>query len=1406
MKNIKAQTKSVAIFFFLILIVTMGKAQEIEISARTNPSAVTKDKQNGVDFTLNEGYLTRPWQMIDLGGSIGSAGMQIKDLDNDSIDEIIVTGNTGHLHILKYNDEQYYDAWCRKIPSGIVQFIIEDLDNDLVDEIYVMSGDSELYCYKSDSMSILYTQNFNFSSVKKFQIADIDDDSTFEIIISSSDYSGDGMIAVYNLDTFEEEWVTTAFGSYDFEISDVDDDGIQEIVLSEGVIFDGFTHEIDWQYNEEFGRDISLSDIDNDGVDEIIGLSYSSITAFDGINNTPIWQFTTLDASDCFLVCDLEGDGIEEIITGGNQWGEISCYSSETHQLLWSIDNPEHGVTNIAIGDPDGDEVLEVMWGAGASSSGADNLFIASTEYFQIEWQSMDMDGPFYVSVGDLESDDLPEIFITSNESNSGYDGGNLLIFDGLNYQMINYLENLSGWGGLNLVKSGNINNTPQSEIIVGMSNNLIILDGSNFQQLFTSTTMGSINTLEILDIDNDNVTEIILGSSDGKVYILNGEDFSIEWQSINTGSGIGLLRVDDCDNDGELEIIFHGNNNILQVYGAETHYLEWQSVNISDISSFDISDLDRNGTKEFVISNEYGDILLVNCETHNIILDQNVSSEATSYLEVAPIDSSAFERILILNSRLQVLNGLDMSLIWESEIIGQEDPYYTPKGNIHVCDIDMNQKMDILVGNIYGVIQYECSIPYPDITPPTIKQYNPESDFTNASIDIQMQVLFSEEISTEQSIIDNIALLNNNNETIEFDIQYTYNEDISQLLILPQNLLNPDDEITVTISGLLTDTSENGLDGNGNGISEGSPLDDFSWSFFTGTGIDTIPPEHVLIQVEPDTLWKGINVTLDAIFSDSSSYAMSPIIAAEIFIDELGANGEGIPLPSIDGYLNSVYEVCSKVINTENFSNGEHTIYVHAKDLCGNWSAFESVELYILTEMQSNWNMYSQNAQHTSYNPSDTTKYPLKFKWSKNLSSNRLYEPIIINNSIYTTSGGGWSSPSSAYGINLFNGEIIWETNLGNAYTITGPSFGYGTVFLQVGIDNDYGTSVYAFDAITGNEIWASPFGSQWEEYLPPTIYDNKVLINGGHYGGAYAFHVQTGQEIWFHDLTQYDSWTPAAYNGIVYTFTGGSYYANLVAINANTGITIWEKTDIPYDWGGYSMNTAPVIDTSNKIIFVTSDDYIHAINIETQNVVWYKSGSFGTSPALGSTNIYIINNGQLNVYDKITGNLQWTCQNMYGITTPPILSNGHVILSSEQQVKIFNIASHDEVWSFDHGGKIAVGNSHLILSTNDGVMYCFESDLSIGINDNPLQEDMTLSPNPTKDFLKVSFPSRVSDKMELSIFNSMGQSVLSEHFPSINAGYDFIRLDVSSFNKGIYILNIEASQNTYTKKFVVE
>lgn len=69
-------------------------------------------------------------------------------------------------------------------------------------------------------------------------------------------------------------------------------------------------------------------------------------------------------------------------------------------------------------------------------------------------------------------------------------------------------------------------------------------------------------------------------------------------------------------------------------------------------------------------------------------------------------------------------------------------------------------------------------------------------------------------------------------------------------------------DLITVVLSGTIPQEGGSGLDGNGNGIDEGSPADDYSWSFRTGTQ-DLQPPALAIGIAQNPVLTRYMDIYL---------------------------------------------------------------------------------------------------------------------------------------------------------------------------------------------------------------------------------------------------------------------------------------------------------------------------------------------------------------------------------------------------------------------------------------------------------------------------------------------------------------------------------------------------------------
>jgi hypothetical protein len=115
-------------------------------------------------------------------------------------------------------------------------------------------------------------------------------------------------------------------------------------------------------------------------------------------------------------------------------------------------------------------------------------------------------------------------------------------------------------------------------------------------------------------------------------------------------------------------------------------------------------------------------------------------------------------------------------------------------------------------------------------------------------------------------------------------------------------------------------------------------------------SGVSAAPnPTNGVLPFNAST--PAVRVTAATISDPIAGSVRSNIAAAEAFIDTAGAAGSGIPLAAADGVFNSPSEpgyTDIPLATVLQMTNGNHTIYVHARDAAGNWGATGSTVLTV--------------------------------------------------------------------------------------------------------------------------------------------------------------------------------------------------------------------------------------------------------------------------------------------------------------------------------------------------------------------------------------------------------------------------------------------------------------------------
>jgi outer membrane protein assembly factor BamB len=478
----------------------------------------------------------------------------------------------------------------------------------------------------------------------------------------------------------------------------------------------------------------------------------------------------------------------------------------------------------------------------------------------------------------------------------------------------------------------------------------------------------------------------------------------------------------------------------------------------------------------------------------------------------------------------------------------------------------------------------------------------------------------------------------------------------------------------------------------------------------------------------------------------------------------------------------------------------------------------------------ERDWQQFQYNAQHAGCNPAAQVQFPMQLRWVN------FYEKGIQINQITVVDGKAivtywytdksepiWFRRGILRCLDAGTGQEIWSHDYRDIHSLNQATSSYGYVYLQ--ISNNFGSRLIAYDLLTGAQVWSSPFESQWEYFLPPTIYDSLVLIEGGFYGGMYVFDAITGQEQWAVSLCQWERWTPAAYRDTAFSYTCG--YLTLRDIHTDRALV--RLSTLPSgspgeleDVSGYVMGSAPVIDSSAGIAYCMWQASFGAIDYRNGQLLWRWLGDFdyrteGTTPAMYDHCAYALDTGRLVVYDGYTGAILWQAAGYDNyndpLCYPPVIASGHVFVSDSRAVYAFNIETHAMDWKTTPGGVVSIAGDMMYVGTSNGAVYACGS-ASTAVEDGRSGEGLPLTyelkqsyPNPFNATTVIGFDLPRNSHVRIDLYNTLGQRVKTLIDAKLPAGSQAVEWDGTDAHKmpvasGTYLCRFTTEDVVQTKK----
>lgn len=346
-------------------------------------------------------------------------------------------------------------------------------------------------------------------------------------------------------------------------------------------------------------------------------------------------------------------------------------------------------------------------------------------------------------------------------------------------------------------------------------------------------------------------------------------------------------------------------------------------------------------------------------------------------------------------------------------------------------------------------------------------------------------------------------------------------------------------------------------------------------------------------------------------------------------------------------------------------------------------------------------WPMYQFDASHSGFVETTLDYKNFTLAWKYKLEGKQFtYTPVVTTNNyaFIIDHRKNDSFGNSVCAITIHGGKKKWCQSFSPAMA-NPPSANNNILYVQ-SVYHSEGTFLKALNAETSELIFETPFGAQWQNYLPPTLFDGHIYATGGAYGGMYSFIQDTGTLEWFSALDGYDRWTPAVNNQYAIGYTNGK----LDVLNREDGDLLMQITDPNWLWNGYSVDAAPVIIAENKVI-MRQTNHLTLFNLENKSTVSAIESYFEGQPAFDGEYIYAIEDNSLLVLDTNLHSLWRVTDTKLNFPGNVIVTENLIFVSSSKATIAISKETKEIVWKYAAGGLLTLARGHLFISNRDSL-----------------------------------------------------------------------------------------------------
>lgn len=547
---------------------------------------------------------------VEFIDSVAASRFAKIDLDGDGLQDLVFVGTSGSpilFAVGKRADGSLGFKMAKAIVDDGAMARVLAWRSAGINHILTISANGKVRDYSG--WPLVEQRSFSVATqVLTAVVGDLDNDDNDDLLVADNEF-----LYAYSLLNGFPKWNYLISGIRDLAVAQLDADPALEIIVGgplPGIVLDGATRAIDWQYIDGFGTQLATGSLLMDGGIQWVGAGgWRPFTVFRASPWSPLWTGPGHETG-AIATANLDNNGLDVVLQGDAQWGQVHILDSNTHQQRFQIPNDGFGVNAVAGVDFDGDGKDEIAFAGYIAYQGDPLLTVASGQSGLVSWQFFPINGPFLATaLGDVDGDGRMELVAAT--SGGPFLNGTIAIFDAESGSQewrspldLNNSDDPFHIAVTKIELVPHVGNPGMDIVFAGRAGyddgRITVMDGvTHTARLqighFDSGPMRSrvLKDLALVDFDNDGVLDYVAATETRYtaatgvlLQVFSGTTGETLWTSVPMGNGPvtmnGVLVADGLNGSGSKQLIAVLSGS-LRSYDSSTGLLLWTIAAAND-------------------------------------------------------------------------------------------------------------------------------------------------------------------------------------------------------------------------------------------------------------------------------------------------------------------------------------------------------------------------------------------------------------------------------------------------------------------------------------------------------------------------------------------------------------------------------------------------------------------------------------------------------------------------------------------------------------------------------------------------------------------------------------------------------------------------------------------------------